>query len=68
MKTIIDETNTKLDENDKELQSILKDLNNLLLDIPNIPDQSVPNGRDENDNVVIKKVWFYNFKKYFRSS
>ena len=55
MKTIIDETNTKLDENDKELQSILKDLNNLLLDIPNIPDQSVPNGRDENDNVVIKK-------------
>ena len=42
-------------ENDKELQSILKDLNNLLLDIPNIPDQSVPNGRDENDNVVIKK-------------
>ena len=55
LKTIIDETNTKLDENDKELQSILKDLNNLLLDIPNIPDQSVPNGRDENDNVVIKK-------------
>ena len=55
LKTIIDETNTKLDENDKELQSILKDLNNLLLDIPNIPDQSVPNGKDENDNVVIKK-------------
>jgi seryl-tRNA synthetase len=55
LKTIIDETNTKLDENDKKLQSILKDLNNLLLDIPNIPDQSVPNGRDENDNVVIKK-------------
>ena len=55
LKTIIDETNTKLDKNDKELQSILKDLNNLLLDIPNIPDQSVPNGRDENDNVVIKK-------------
>ena len=55
LKTIIDETNAKLDENNKELQSILKDLNNLLLDIPNIPDQSVPNGRDENDNVVIKK-------------
>ena len=55
LKTIIDETNAKLDENNKELQSILKDLNNLLLDIPNIPDQSVPNGKDENDNVVIKK-------------
>ena len=55
LKTIIDETNTKLDENDKELQSILKDLNNLLLDIPNIPDEYVPIGKDENDNVVIKK-------------
>ena len=55
LKATIDETNTKLDENDKELQSILKDLNNLMLDIPNIPDQSVPNGKDENDNVVVKK-------------
>ncbi len=55
LKTTIDEINTKLDENDKELQSILKDLNNLLLDIPNIPDQSVPNGKDENDNLVVKK-------------
>ena len=55
LKITIDEINTKLDENDKELQSILNDLNNLLLDIPNIPDQSVPNGKDENDNVVVKK-------------
>ena len=55
LKTTIDEINTKLDENDKELQSILNDFNNLLLDIPNIPDQSVPNGKDENDNVVVKK-------------
>jgi len=55
LKITIDEINTKLDENDKELQSILSDLNNLLLDIPNIPDQSVPNGKDENDNVVVKK-------------
>ena len=55
LKITIDEINTKLDENDKELQSIRKDLNNLLLDIPNIPDQSVPNGKDENDNVVVKK-------------
>ncbi len=55
LKITIDEINTKLDENDKELQSILSDLNKLLLDIPNIPDQSVPNGKDENDNVVVKK-------------
>ena len=55
LKITIDEINTKLDENDKELQSILNDFNKLLLDIPNIPDQSVPNGKDENDNVVVKK-------------
>ena len=62
LKTTIDEINTKLDENDKELQSILKDLNNLLLDIPNIPDQSVPNGKDENDNLVVKKYGSINSK------
>ena len=62
LKATIDETNTKLDENDKELQSILKDLNNLMLDIPNIPDQSVPNGKDENDNVVVKKYGSINSK------
>ena len=62
LKATIDETNTKLDENDKELQSILKDLNNLMLDIPNIPDQSVPSGKDENDNVVVKKYGSINSK------
>ena len=55
LKTTIDKTNSELDEKDKELQVLLQDILNFLLDIPNIPDQSVPDGIDENDNVVIKK-------------
>ena len=31
-------------------------LENLAMAVPNIPDDSVPNGADENDNVEIKKV------------
>lgn len=39
-----------------ENQSILTDqLEQMLLMIPNIPDKSVPIGKDENDNVEIKK-------------
>jgi len=33
------------------------ELNKLLLVIPNMPDDSVPIGNDENDNVEIKKVF-----------
>ena len=55
LKTTIDNTNSELDEKDKDLQVLLKEMQNFLLDIPNIPDQSVPHGKDENDNVVIKK-------------
>ena len=55
LKTTIDKTNSELDEKDKELQVLLQDILNFLLDIPNIPDQSVPDGKDENDNVVVKK-------------
>ena len=55
LKTTIDKTNSELDGKDKELQVLLQDILNFLLDIPNIPDQSVPDGKDENDNVVVKK-------------
>tara|TARA_B100001094_G_C18172220_1_gene795790 strand:- start:881 stop:2128 length:1248 start_codon:yes stop_codon:yes gene_type:complete len=55
LKKTIDKTNSELDKKDKDLQNLLKDINNFLLDIPNIPDQSVPDGKDENDNVVINK-------------
>ena len=55
LKSIIDSTNNELDKKDKDLQELLQDINNFMLDIPNIPDRSVPNGKNENDNIVIKK-------------
>ena len=55
LKSTIDENNTELEAKDKELQIILIQINDFLLDIPNIPDSSVPEGKDENDNIVIKQ-------------
>jgi len=43
----------KLNKNFEEIQN---DLNTKALLIPNIPDDDVPIGKDENDNVEIKKV------------
>ena len=55
LKTIIDEKNQELEIKDEELQSILNEINDLMLDIPNIPHESVPEGKNEEDNVVIEK-------------
>ncbi len=38
-----------------ELAEIQAQLNNILLGVPNIPDESVPNGKDENDNIEVRK-------------
>ncbi len=44
---------------DKELQEAMDkataDMTNLLLDIPNIPNADVPEGKDADDNVVVKE-------------
>ncbi|WP_424041239.1 serine--tRNA ligase [Prevotella pallens] len=44
---------------DKELQDKMEkaqaDMTNLLLTIPNIPNEDVPEGKDANDNVVVKE-------------
>ena len=55
LKKTIDEKNQELEVKDEELQSILNEINDLLLDIPNIPHESVPEGKNEEDNVVIEK-------------
>jgi len=55
LKKTIDEKNQELEVKDEELQSLLNEINDLLLDIPNIPDESVPEGKNEEDNVVIEK-------------
>lgn len=45
----------KLESLEKELNAILSDLNQLLMSIPNLPDESVPAGKNEDDNVEIRR-------------
>ncbi len=40
---------------DEELRIVEEELNSLLLTVPNVPDASVPVGKDESGNVEIKK-------------
>ena len=54
LKDTIDKINSELDEKSLQLSSVLSNINNFLLDIPNIPHESVPLGKDENDNVVVE--------------
>jgi len=48
------EVSSEIKEKEKELPGILEELNDLLMVIPNIPDESVPAGKDETDNPVIR--------------
>ncbi len=48
------ETNKKIKALDEGLKSAEGELNDLLLRIPNIPHHSVPVGRDESDNQVLR--------------
>ncbi|MEZ4725328.1 MAG: serine--tRNA ligase [Candidatus Kapaibacterium sp.] len=47
---------TKIKELDSELSEVELDFNSILLQIPNIHDDSVPVGKSENENVIIKTV------------
>ena len=55
LKSEIDTINSELKAKDELLQSVLISLNDFLLDIPNLPDNNVPLGSDETDNIVLKK-------------
>ena len=55
LKIEIDSINKELKAKDELLQSVLISLNDFLLDIPNLPNDNVPLGSDETDNVVVKK-------------
>ncbi len=46
----------KIDGVDKKLQEVEEGLNALLAGIPNIPDQDVPVGLDDSDNIVLRTV------------
>jgi seryl-tRNA synthetase len=46
----------RIDSLDTELAKVETDLNAIMDDIPNIPDEAVPLGADESENVVLKTV------------
>ena len=55
LKKQVDEINLSLKTKEEELNKLTLELNDFLMGIPNIPDESVPVGKDENENVVIKQ-------------
>jgi seryl-tRNA synthetase len=56
VKAEVRQLNDELQELDERLQSTEVAVRELLLRIPNIPDESVPIGDDESDNVEIRRV------------
>ena len=50
----VKEINTSIKKWDKKVQSSEKEILETLLEIPNTPDKSVPNGKDETDNEIIR--------------
>ena len=55
LKNTIDQLNVDLESKDSDLQELLTKQNNLMLDIPNIPDTTVPDGTNEDDNKVLSE-------------
>lgn len=51
----VNELGEKLDAAKSELDQLLNDIRDLALSIPNMPDDSVPVGRDENENVEVSR-------------
>lgn len=47
---------SQLEEKDHQYQLVQTQINDLLLTIPNLPHNDVPVGKDENDNVEIRRV------------
>lgn len=50
------EVSSRIKNLDKELSENEAELNAILMSIPNIPNESVPTGKDENDNTLVKQV------------
>lgn len=51
----MDEMGAQLESKKAELKVLQDELNNLLAGMPNIPDEDVPEGEDESDNVEVRK-------------
>ena len=62
----LDKNNDRLD---KTLKKVEEEFNNLMLQIPNLPLEDVPIGKDESENVVLRKIgkktkFDFDFKDY----
>ena len=55
LKAKVDRINLNLGNKEEDLNKVLQEINAFLMEIPNTPDESVPIGKDETENVVIKK-------------
>ena len=58
IKPLLDEVSSlgdKLEQAEKSLAEVQQEMNTILMEIPNIPDDSVPDGKNEDDNVEIRK-------------
>jgi seryl-tRNA synthetase len=51
----VDRMASELDAGKVELESIQADLDQLMLSLPNLPDESVPVGKSEDDNVEVRR-------------
>lgn len=51
----VDRMGSELEEAKRELDSVQSELDALLLGLPNLPDASVPVGKDEDDNVEVRR-------------
>lgn len=51
----VDQLGNDLETNKKELENIQAELDSILLNIPNLPDDSVPIGKNEDDNVEVRR-------------
>ena len=49
------EVSTEIKQKDEEISGIEKQLNDILLSIPNIPDDMVPIGKSDEDNVEVRR-------------
>ena len=55
LKIEVDEINSNLKIKEDEFGQLTLKLNDFLMGIPNIPHESVPVGKDESENIVVKK-------------
>ena len=55
LKQAVADIGEQMRQQQQALDQLMGSLNNLLLDMPNLPDDSVPDGRDESENVEIRR-------------